>query len=150
MLDRSNRQGPLQSVAPVATLGGLNSVALTLPGVDAPAGPANLAPGLAPALALTPAQVTTLTSGNATTMNQLVGQLVSGTTSNQALTTLVNTMLAPPSVQPTPTPTPQAQPAPVVVTPPTVTAQPTPTPTPSPPTTAPPAVYQPTDNVSRS
>jgi hypothetical protein len=127
-------------------------MAVPLAGVDLPATPpANPAPGAgaAPVLALTPAQVTTLTSGNVTSMNQLLGQLVSGNTSNQALTTLVNTMLAPPpTAAPSPAPTPQAPP-PVVATPPTVIAQPPPT-SPPPPTTAPPPVFQPINNVSRS
>ena len=40
----------------------------------------------APVLALTPAQITTLGSGNVTSINQLLGQLVSGNTSSQQLT----------------------------------------------------------------
>ena len=50
---------------------------------------------MSPVLALTPAQITTLGSGNVTSINQLLGQLVGGNTTNQQLTALVNTLVTP-------------------------------------------------------
>jgi hypothetical protein len=98
----------------------------------------------APVLALTPAQITTLGSGNVTSINQLLGQLVGGNTTNQQLTALVNTLVTPagplpPSLPPLGLP-PVSTPTP---TPPVVTGGP-PAPPPVPPTTPnPPQVFQP-------
>jgi hypothetical protein len=102
---------PLQAIAPVAVPGGLN--ALTVPNVGGlpPAPPAN-----APVLALAPAQLATLTSGNVASMNQLLAQLVGGNLSSSALTALVDTVLTPttlPSVTPTLTPTTTVTPTPL-------------------------------------
>ena len=103
-------------------------------------------------LALTPAQITTLGSGNVTSINQLLGQLVSGNTSNQQLTALVNTLVTPttpipPSLPPLGLP-PVSTPTPL---PPVTTGGPPPPPPPTP-TTAPlpPTVYEPTDKASRT
>ena len=132
--------GPLQSVAPVSVPGGLNIAAPSLGGGL----PTNL-----PVLALTPTQLTTLTSGNATTMNQLLSQLVNGNTNNATLTTLVNTILTPPAPQPVVT-------LPTVSLPPISTPPPTPPPTisqpgpPPAPTPIPPAPTTPVNYVSRS
>lgn len=138
--------GPLQSaslsqnIAPIPAPAGLN--------IAAPAPVAGIAPAAlnVPGLALTPAQVTTLGSGNATSINQLLGQLVGGSMTNQQLVSLVNALVtqpvttpvppAPVSLPPVSTPTP---------TPPVVTNAPQPTPTP-----APPVVSNPINYVSRS
>jgi hypothetical protein len=92
-----------------------------------------------PGLALTPAQITTLGSGNVTSINQLLGQLVGGNSTNQQLAALVNSIVTPttptpPSLPPlvlppisTPTPTP-----PVVTGSPTPPTPPVPVPAPLP------------------
>jgi hypothetical protein len=139
--------GPLQNIVPISGPTGLN-VAAPAPGLGfAPPPPVNV-----PGLVLTPAQVTTLSSGNATSINQLLGQLVSGNTTNEQLATLVNTIVTPLA----PTPTPPALPpvALPTVTPPTpppvISTSPTPpTPTPTP-TVLPPPVYDPTNKASNT
>ncbi|HEX9328712.1 MAG TPA: hypothetical protein VF915_19465, partial [Reyranella sp.] len=78
----------MQNVAPLSAPGGLN-IAAPAPGVSFASVPVNV-----PGLALTPAQITTLGSGNATSINQLLGQLVGGNTTNQQLTTLMNALIA--------------------------------------------------------
>jgi hypothetical protein len=114
----------------------------------APLQPGGIAPtpvNLGPALALTPAQVTTLASGNITTINQLLGSLVPNNTSNQALATLVNTLVTPPppALPPTislpPSLPPVASPPPSA--PPIVSLPPAP-PAPPPPVSLPPPVYE--------
>jgi hypothetical protein len=133
---------PLQNIAPIAPPIGLN-VAAPAPGPGFAPVPVNV-----PGLALTPAQVTTLSSGNVTSINQLLGQLVGGNTTNQQLTTLVNTILTPPL--PTPPALPPVALPPVSTptpSPPVITGGPQPQPVPTPPPIAP---LQPTVYVSRS
>jgi hypothetical protein len=134
--------GPLQNIAPIAAMTGLN-IAPPTPGLGFGPAPLNV-----PGMALTPAQVTTLASGNVTTINQLLGQLVGGNSTNQQLTALVNTLVAPPtptsaplqpaSLPPVSTPTPA---------PPVVTGGSTTTPIPQP---SPPVITNPINYVSRS
>jgi hypothetical protein len=105
----------------------------------------------APVLALTPAQITTLGSGNVTSINQLLGQLVGGNTTNQQLTALVNTLVTPTPPIPTPPPPTTLPPVatpPTPAPPPVVTAPPPQPPAPPPPTPAPPIVYEPTSKAS--
>ncbi|MPZ34525.1 MAG: hypothetical protein GEV13_26660 [Rhodospirillales bacterium] len=130
----------MQNIAPISAPTGLN-VAAPAPGVGLAPVQLNV-----PGLALTPAQVTTLASGNVTSINQLLGQLVGGNTTNQQLTTLMNAIITP---TPTPTPPAFAPSLPPVSTPPTppvVTGGPQP---PLPPT-PPPVVTNPVNYVSRS
>lgn len=98
--------GPLQGIGPLQNAGPLQSVAplqtvapTTVPGGLDIAAPA-ISSGLPPAppnipagLTLTPEQVTTLSSGNATSINQLIAQLIGGGATNQQLTALVEMVL---------------------------------------------------------
>ncbi|MBL6652277.1 MAG: hypothetical protein ISP49_11835 [Reyranella sp.] len=115
---------PLQAVAPVAVPGGLNALSMPNVGGLPPAPPAD-----GPALALAPAQLATLSSGNVTSMNQLLAQLVGSNLSSSALAALVDTVVTP---QPTftatsaPTPTPSTPTfTPTTYTPPTPAPVPT-------------------------
>jgi hypothetical protein len=128
----------LQNIAPLSAPGGLN-IAAPAPGLGFAPAPVN-----APGLVLTPAQITTLGSGDVTSINQLLGQLVGGNTTSEQLASLVNTLVTPP----TPTPLPPTSLPPISTptpTPPVITGGPTPTPTP-----LPPIVTTPTTFVSRS
>jgi hypothetical protein len=131
----------LQTFAPISAPVGLN-IATPAPLVGIAPAPPNV-----PGLALTAAQVTTLGSGNATSINQLLGQLVGGNTTNQQLVALVNAIVTPPA--PTPVTTLPPVSLPPVSTPPpappVVTTGPQPAPTP-----APPVVSNPINYVSRS
>jgi len=129
--------GPLQNIGPISAPTGLN-IAAPAPGLGFAPAPVNV-----PGLALTPAQITTLSSGNVTSINQLLGQLVGDSTTNQQLTTLFNTLVTPPA--PTPPALPPVSLPPVSTptpAPPVITSGPQPTPTPVP--------LQPTNYVSRS
>jgi hypothetical protein len=138
--------GPLQNIAPISAPTGLD--------ISAPATGVGFAPVQpnAPVLALTPAQITTLGSGNVTSINQLLGQLVSGNTTNQQLTALVNTIMTPPTVTPTSFPPTTLPPVstPPPAPPPVVTSGPPPAPPAPPPTPLPPPVYDPTSKASPS
>jgi hypothetical protein len=94
---------PLDAIVPTA---------LSLPNIGTlPPGPAPEAPA---GLVLTPVQLATLTSGDPTSVNQLLSQLVGGgNLSGPALTTLVDTLLAP---QPQSPATPASNPTPTVTT----------------------------------
>jgi hypothetical protein len=134
----------LQNIAPISAPTGL-TMAAPPPGLGIALAPAN-----APVLALTPAQVTTLASGNVTSINQLLGQLVSGNTSSQQLTGLVNTFVTPLTTAVPPTTLPPVGAPTPPISPPVVTGGgPTP-PQPPAPTPAPPTVYEPTDKASRT
>jgi hypothetical protein len=123
---------PLQAVAPVTVPGGLD--ALSIPNVGGI--PPTPLPNT-PALALAPAQLATLTSGNVTSMNQLLASLVGGNLSSSTLSALVDTVLTPttlPSVTPTSTSTFTPTPLPPTPTPtatPTTYSPPTPPPVPT-------------------
>ena len=136
----------MQSIAPISAPIGLNIAAPT-PGLGFAPAQLNVA-----GLALTPAQITTLGSGNVTSINQLLGQLVGNNSTNQQLTALVNTLVTPPT--PTLTPLPPLGLPPVSTPPPTppppvFTGGPTLTPAPAP-TPQPPIVYENTNKASNT
>jgi hypothetical protein len=129
--------GPLQNIAPISAPSGLD-IAAPAPGLNFALPPPDV-----PGLALTPVQLTMLSSGDVTSINQLLGQLVGGNTTSEQLTALVNALVTQPapttvpvSLPPVGTPTPS---------PPVVTGAPPPTATPSPP-----VVSNPINYVSRS
>jgi hypothetical protein len=96
----------------------------------------------APVLALTPAQITTLGSGNVTSINQLLGQLVGGNTTNQQLTALVNTLVTPTGPTPPSLPPIGLPPVSTPLPPPVVTGgPPPPAPPPPPPITPLPPIF---------